>query len=81
METRNAWFEIGTAAWFPHQSSMGIEANLGVGVMLGSAFEIRIQGGVQRYGFTFNPVPGDAHVAGGATDTYLGGGVFLGWML
>jgi hypothetical protein len=26
-------------------------------------------------------VPGDAHVAGGATDTYLGGGVFLGWML
>ncbi len=36
---------------------------------------------MQRYGFTFNPVPGDAHVAGGATDTYLGGGVFLGWML
>ncbi|MGZ6132399.1 MAG: hypothetical protein ACXWLF_10245 [Myxococcaceae bacterium] len=73
--------EIGTAAWFPHQSSMGVEANLGIGVMLGSAFEIRIQGGLQRYGFTFNPVPGDAHVAGGATDTYLGGGVFLGWML
>ena len=73
--------EIGTAAWFPHQTSMGVEANLGVGVMLGSAFELRVQGGFQRYGFTFNPVPGDAHVAGGATDTYLGGGVFLGWML
>ncbi|HSP20200.1 MAG TPA: hypothetical protein VLQ79_11830 [Myxococcaceae bacterium] len=73
--------EIGTAAWFPHQTSMGVEANLGVGVMLGSAFEIRVQGGFQRYGFTFNPVPGAAHVAGGATDTYLGGGLFLAWML
>ncbi len=73
--------EIGTTAWFPHQSSMGLSAHLGFGVMLGSAFEIRVEGGLQRYGFTFNPQPGDPHIAGGATDTYLGGGVLLGWML
>jgi hypothetical protein len=73
--------EIGTAAWFPHQSSMGVDAQLGIGVELGSSFEIRIMGVLQRYGFTFKPEPGDPHVAGGATDTYFGGGVWLAWRL
>jgi hypothetical protein len=73
--------EIGTAAWFPHQSSKGVDAQLGFGVELGSSFEIRIMGGLQRYGFTFNPEPGDPHIAGGATDTYIGGGVWLAWRL
>jgi len=73
--------EIGTAAWFPHQSSMGVDAHVGIGVELGSSFEIRILGALQRYGFSFNPEPGDAHVAGGATDTYLSGGLQLAWRL
>ena len=73
--------EIGTAAWFPRQSSMGVDANLGIGVELGSSFEIRIRGALQRYGFTFNPEPGDPHIAGGATDTYLCGGLWLAWRL
>ena len=73
--------EIGTAAWFPRQTSMGLDAQLGIGVELGSSFEIRIMGVLQRYGFTFHPEPGDPHVAGGATDTYLGGGMWLAWRL
>ena len=73
--------EIGSAAWFPRQSSMGVDAQLGIGVELGSSFEIRIMGTLQRYGFTFNPEPGDPHVAGGATDTYLGGGMWVAWRL
>jgi hypothetical protein len=73
--------EIGTAAWFPRQSSMGVDAQLGIGVELGSSFEIRILGTLQRYGFTFHPEPGDPHVAGGATDTYLSGGMLLAWRI
>src|SRR5262249_5249117 len=65
--------EIGTAPWFPHQSSMGVDAMLGFGIELGSAFEIRLEGQLQRYGFSFNPQPGDPKIAGGATDTYLSG--------
>jgi len=73
--------EIGAAAWFPRQTSMGLDANVGIGVELGSSFEIRILGALQRYGFTFNPEPGDPHVAGGATDTYLSGSMWLAWRL
>jgi hypothetical protein len=73
--------EIGSAAWFPRQSGMGVDANVGVGVALGSSFEIRILGTLQRYGFSFNPEPGDPKVAGGATDTYLSGGMLLAWRL
>jgi hypothetical protein len=50
-------------------------------VELGSSFEIRILGTLQRYGFSFNPEPGDPKVAGGATDTYLSGGMLLAWRL
>jgi len=73
--------EIGTAAWFPHQSSMGLDANLGLGIELGRSFEIRLMGALQRYGYSFNSEPGDAHVAGGATDTYLSGSLWLAWRL
>jgi len=73
--------ELGSAAWFPRQSGMGVDANVGIGVALGSSFEIRILGALQRYGFSFNPEPGDPKVAGGATDTYLSGGMLLAWRL
>ena len=73
--------EIGTAAWFPHQSSMGVDASVGLGVELGRSFEVRLVGELQRYGFTFNPQPGDPHVAGGATDTYLNAGLWVAWRL
>ena len=65
--------EIGTAPWFPRQTSKGVDAMLGFGIELGSAFEIRLEGQLQRYGFSFNPEPGDPKIAGGATDTYLSG--------
>jgi hypothetical protein len=73
--------EIGSTAWFPHQSGMGLDANLGLGVALGSTVEIRLMGALQRYGFSFNPEPGDPRVAGGATDTYLSGGLLLAFRL
>jgi hypothetical protein len=73
--------EIGSASWFPRQSGMGVDAHVGIGVALGPSFEIRILGTLQRYGFTFNPEPGDPKVAGGATDTYLSGGMLLAWRL
>jgi hypothetical protein len=50
-------------------------------IELGRSFEIRLMGALQRYGFSFNPEPGDAQVAGGATDTYLSGGLWLAWRL
>src|SRR5262249_34095776 len=65
--------EIGTAAWFPHQSCMGVDGLLGFGIELSSDFEIRLQGQIQQYGFSFKPQPGDPKVAGGATDRYLSG--------
>jgi hypothetical protein len=71
--------EIGTAAWFPRQTSQGIDANVGIGVELGRSFEIRLIGALQRYGFSFHPEPGDPHVAGGATDSYLSGSMWLAW--
>jgi hypothetical protein len=73
--------EIGSAAWFPRQSGMGVDAHVGIGVELGRSFEIRILGTLQRYGFSFNPEPGDPRVAGGATDTYLSGGLLLAFRL
>ena len=73
--------EIGSSSWFPHQSSMGLDANLGLGIALGSTIEIRLMGALQRYGFSFNPEPGDPRVAGGATDTYLSGGLLLAFRL
>jgi hypothetical protein len=69
--------EIGSASWFPRQTSMGLDARAGIGVELGSTVEIRILGTLQRYGFSFNPEPGDPKIAGGATDTYLSGGMYL----
>jgi len=69
--------EIGSTSWFPRQTSMGLDANAGIGVELGHSFEIRILGTLQRYGFSFHPEPGDPKVAGGATDTYLSGGMYL----
>ena len=73
--------EIGSEAWFPRQTSQGVDANVGIGVELGSSFEIRLIGALQRYGFSFHPEPGDPHVAGGATDTYLSGSMWLAWRL
>jgi hypothetical protein len=73
--------EIGSASWFPRQTSMGLDARAGIGVELGSSVEIRILGTLQRYGFSFNPEPGDPKVAGGATDTYLSGGMYLAFRL
>jgi hypothetical protein len=73
--------EIGTAAWFPRQTSMGVDANVGIGVELGRSFEIRLIGALQRYGFSFHPEPGDPHVAGGATDSYLSGSMWLAWRM
>jgi hypothetical protein len=73
--------EIGSATWFPRQTSMGLDARAGIGVELGSSVEIRILGTLQRYGFSFNPEPGDPKVAGGATDTYLSGGMYLAFRL
>jgi hypothetical protein len=73
--------EIGSAAWFPRQTSQGIDAHVGLGVELGRSFEIRLIGALQRYGFSFHPEPGDPYVAGGATDTYLSGSMWLAWRL
>jgi hypothetical protein len=73
--------EIGSASWFPRQTSQGVDANIGLGVELGRSFEIRLIGALQRYGFSFHPEPGDPHVAGGATDTYLSGSMWLAWRL
>lgn len=58
----------GMSALFPHESVGGIEAQLGAALLLSSHAELSLSLAYTRFFYSFQPVPGDANVAGGALD-------------
>ncbi len=66
--------DIGSAAWFPNTSTMGVHFGGHVGFEISSMFDVLAGVDIRAYGMDFNPIaPGtdDSKVAGGATDRYL----------
>jgi hypothetical protein len=53
---------------FPRENAGGAEARLGVAHLIGQSFEVSLGISYTRFFYSFNPVPGDANVAGGALD-------------
>jgi hypothetical protein len=60
---------------FRDSSVGGVDAGAGLALVLGSGFELRLRGHYTRYFYKFHPIPGDAYVAGGALDEFLGVGL------
>ena len=53
----------------------GIDAGAGFAILIASGFEARLTGHYTRYFYSFDPVPGDPYVAGGALDQLFGFGI------
>jgi hypothetical protein len=70
--------EIGGDAWFPRASAGGVEGDLGMGYAEGDV-ELRGAFTFRRFFYDMNSEPGDARVAGGAVDEYLGGNLSFVW--
>ena len=57
-----------------------MDAGLDLGFALPLGFEVRLGVDYRRYGLDLNPVPPrPPYVAGGATDSYIGGTVGFAW--
>lgn len=57
-----------TSQLFPRETVGGVEAHLGASWRLAKSWELSMSGAYTRFFYSFNPVPGDASVAGGALD-------------
>ncbi len=57
---------------FPRRSVHGIGGKLGLDVKIAGGFELRMAAEYSRFFSDFDPVLGDAYIAGGALDQYLG---------
>jgi hypothetical protein len=53
----------------------GLDAGAGFAILIASGFEARLTAHYTRYFYSFDPVPGDPYVAGGALDQLLGLGI------
>ncbi|MEP7119811.1 MAG: hypothetical protein ABJE95_02830 [Byssovorax sp.] len=53
----------------------GLDAGAGFAILIASGFEARLTGRYTRYFYSFDPVPGDAYVAGGALDELFSFGI------
>jgi hypothetical protein len=53
----------------------GVDFGGGLSLALAAGFELRLTAHYTRYFYAFDPVPGDAYVAGGALDEFLGFGL------
>ena len=53
----------------------GLDARAGFAILIADGFEARLTGHYTRYFYSFDPVPGDAYVAGGALDQLFGFGI------
>jgi hypothetical protein len=67
--------------YFPRATMGGLEAGLGAAYALGQNLEISLGVKYDRFYYSFNPVPGDANVAGGAVDEMEQVAIGLGYML
>lgn len=72
---------ISASGFFPHAQVGAVATGLHLGIRLWEGLELRLGADYQRYFFTFNPSPGDAHVAGGAVDQYLAATLALGVLI
>jgi hypothetical protein len=63
--------ELGSASYFPHATGAGVDASLGLTLLLHPA-EVQLAVDVEHYFFSMNPRLGDPYIAGGALDDYLG---------
>lgn len=62
------------------QTVAGIEAEIGVGVPFARRFEARVGVDYRRFFYSFEPIAGDAFVAGGALDQLLRGQLALAFV-
>ena len=60
---------------FKGSSVGGVDLGVGLSLALGAGFELRLRGHYTRYFYKFHPTVGDAYVAGGALDEFLGFGL------
>ena len=60
---------------FRDSSVGGIDLGVGLSLALGAGFELRLRWHYTRYFYKFHPIVGDAYVAGGALDEFLGFGL------
>lgn len=60
---------------FRESSLGGVDFGAGLALTLGAGFELRLRGHYTRYFYKFHPKLGDAYVAGGALDEFLGFGL------
>jgi hypothetical protein len=67
--------EMSGEAWFPRATGQGVDGAVGVNVRLTTWLGAYARADVRHYFFAMNPEPGDAVIAGGAVDSYLGGAV------
>jgi hypothetical protein len=58
----------GMGDFFTHEAVGGVEARVGAAYLLSRHFEVSLELDYTRFFFSFNPVPGDPGVAGGALD-------------
>ncbi len=73
--------DIASDSWFPNASAGGIDFGMQLRYALTSALDVRAGFELERYFFTLDPEVGDANVAGGALDQYLGAFVGVGYAL
>jgi hypothetical protein len=60
---------------FRESSLGGVDFGAGLALTLGAGFELRLRSHYTRYFYKFHPKLGDAYVAGGALDEFLGFGL------
>ena len=69
--------EIASDAYFPRLGVAAFDAKAAVSVTVYGTWQVELAGTLERYFYSMNPEPGDAMVAGGAADQYLGGQLLL----
>jgi hypothetical protein len=69
--------EIASDAYFPRLGVAAFDAKAALSVTVYGTWQVELAGTLERYFFSMNPEPGDAMVAGGAADQYLGGQLLL----
>jgi hypothetical protein len=70
--------EASGAEWFPRMQAYGLEGSLGLSYRISKEVSFDVSGSMRRYVLSMNSEPedaegGEAEVAGGAVDLYLGG--------
>jgi hypothetical protein len=69
--------EIASDAYFPRLDVAAMDARAALSVAVYGTWQVELAATLERYFFRMNPEPGDAMVAGGAADQYLGGQLLL----